>query len=147
MAADALVSVGVVLAGIRIVLTQWLWLDPVFSLGISLLIIFNTWELLRDSFNLAIDGVPIGIDEKAVRIYLAERPGVVEIHDLHIWALSTTETALTAHLIMPMGHPGDDFLACLCHDLREQFRINHPTIQIEIGDSDQICVLSPDHLI
>jgi cobalt-zinc-cadmium efflux system protein len=145
MAADALVSVGVVLAGIGIVLTQWLWLDPVFSLAISLLIILNTWHLLRDSFNLAIDAVPLGVDERAVRVYLAEQPGVAEVHDLHIWALSTTETALTAHLIMPTGHPGDIFLAQLCHDLHERFRINHPTIQIEIGDSDQICRLAPDH--
>lgn len=141
MAADALVSVGVVLAGIGILWTNWLWLDPAFSLLISALIIISTWDLLKDSFHLTIDGVPRNVDERAVRTYLSERPGVVQIHDLHIWSMSTQETALTAHLVTPTGHPGDAFLAETCHDLREHFGIQHTTLQIEVADSNQPCPL------
>ncbi|PSB03324.1 cation diffusion facilitator family transporter [Merismopedia glauca] len=141
MAADAVVSLGVVLAGIAILFTRWLWLDPAFSLIISALIIFSTWRLLKDSFHLAIDAVPSNIDERAVRTYLFERPGVIEVHDLHIWAMSTVETALTAHLVIPTGHPGDDYLAEICLDLQEHFGIQHATLQIEVGDSDSPCIL------
>jgi cobalt-zinc-cadmium efflux system protein len=141
MAADALVSVGVVLAGIGILLTNWLWLDPIISLVISGLIILSTWGLLKESFHLAMDGVPNNIDERAVRNYLCECPGVTQIHDLHIWSMSTVETALTAHLVIPSGHPGDGFLADVCQELREHFQIRHATIQIEVGDSDRACVL------
>jgi cobalt-zinc-cadmium efflux system protein len=141
MAADALVSVGVVLAGIGILATHWLWLDPFVSLVISVLIILGTLGLLKDSFHLAIDGVPSNIDERAVRNYLCECPGVTQVHDLHIWSMSTVETALTAHLVIPDGHPGDGFLADVCQELREHFQIRHATIQIEIGDSDRACAL------
>jgi cobalt-zinc-cadmium efflux system protein len=141
MAADALVSVGVVLAGIGILLTNWLWLDPIISLVISGLIILSTWGLLKESFHLAMDGVPNNIDERAVRNYLCECPGVTQVHDLHIWSMSTVETALTAHLVIPSGHPGDGFLADVCQELREHFQIRHATIQIEVGDSDRACVL------
>jgi len=147
MAADALVSVGVVLAGVMILVTHWLWLDPAFSLVINAIIIINTWQLLKESFNLAIDAVPEGINERAVRSYLAECPGVNEVHDLHIWGMSTTETALTVHLIMSAGHPGDGFLAHVCEELHDHFGIEHATIQIELGDRDQSCAFAPDHVI
>jgi cobalt-zinc-cadmium efflux system protein len=143
MAADALVSVGVVLAGIGILLTHWLWLDPAFSLIISALIIFSTWELLKDSFHLAIDGVPNNIDQLAVRTYLSELSSVTQVHDLHIWSMSTVETALTAHLVIPTGHPGDGFLAQTCGELRDRFDIQHATLQIEVGDSNHPCLLEP----
>ena len=143
MAADALVSVGVVLAGIGILLTHWLWLDPVLSILISILIVFSTWDLLKDSFHLAIDGVPNHIDERAVRTYLVECVGVSQVHDLHIWNMSTSETALTAHLVMPEGHPGDAFLSEISHELSEHFAIQHATMQIEVGDSDRPCLLEP----
>lgn len=145
MAADAVVSFGVVLAGIVILYTRWFWLDPAFSLIISALIIFNTWELLRDSFNLAIDAVPTTIDERAVRLYLSELSGVEQVHDLHIWGMSTTETALTAHLVMPNGHPGDAYLQEICRELHTHFGIEHSTIQIEIGDSQFSCKLDSKH--
>lgn len=147
MAGDALVSLGVVLAGIGILATSWLWLDPAFSLVISVVIVWNTWAVLRDSFNLAIDAVPTAIDERAVRLYLTELPSVAQIHDLHIWAMSTTENALTVHLIMPDGHPGDRFLQQICHDLHDRFDINHATLQIELGDTNSPCQLEPDHCV
>jgi len=140
MAADALVSLGVVLAGIAIIFTKWFWLDPVFSLVISALIIFSTWELLKDSFNLAIDGVPNSIDERAVRTYLSELDGVTGVHDLHIWNMSTVETALTAHLVMPAGN-SDEFLAQISRELHQHFGIDHCTLQIETGDRNHPCVL------
>ncbi len=143
MAADAMVSLGVVLAGIVILFTHWLWLDPIFSLIISGLIIVSTWGLLQDSFHLAMDGVPVTIDERAVRTYLSECAGVSQVHDLHIWSLSTVDTALTAHLVMPSGHPGDEFLAKLSHELGDYFGIHHATLQIEVGDSDSPCLLTP----
>lgn len=143
MAADALVSFGVVLAGIGILTTHWTWLDPAFSLVISVLIIGGTWQLLKDSFNLAIDAVPEKIDERAVAAYLAERSGVEQVHDLHIWGMSTTETALTVHLVMPDGHPGDAFLVQVCESLQTNFGIAHATIQIEMGYSSCACTLNP----
>ncbi len=141
MAADALVSVGVVFAGIGILATKWLWLDPAISLAISCLIIFGTWGLLKDSFHLAIDGVPSHIDERSVRNYLCECPGVTQVHDLHIWSMSTVETALTAHLVIPSGHPDDGFLADVRQELLEHFQIRHATIQIEVGDADRACAV------
>ncbi len=143
MASDAIVSLGVLLAGIAILITGWLWFDPVVSLIIVAVIVFGTWELLRDSINLALDAVPQNIEPLAVRTYLAELPGVAQIHDLHIWAMSTTETALTAHLVMPAGYPGDAFLARICQALHDQFGIEHTTIQVETGDPNYPCVLAP----
>jgi cobalt-zinc-cadmium efflux system protein len=145
MAADAGVSAGVVLAGVAIVLTGWQWVDPAVSLIIVAVVVVSTWQLLRDSVHLALDAVPAGIEPLAVRTFLLERPGVTQVHDLHIWAMSTTETALTVHLVMPAGHPGDDFLHHLSHELHEHFGVEHSTIQIEIGDFQCACTLTPNH--
>jgi cobalt-zinc-cadmium efflux system protein len=139
MAADALVSAGVVLAGIAIVTTGWLWFDPVVSLIIVAVIAIGTWNLLRDAVNLALDAVPEGIDPQAVRTYLSELHGVVGVHDLHIWAMSTTETALTAHLVMLTGNPGDAFLARISIELHDNFGIEHSTIQVEMGHFLRAC--------
>lgn len=147
LAADALVSLGVVLAGVAIALTGWVWVDPVVSLIVTAVIVMGTWRLFRDSFNLMLDAVPENVDPVVVRNYLAERLGVNEVHDLHIWAMSTTETALTAHLVMLEGYPGDGFLAKLCQDLRENFGIAHATVQIETGDPQHPCLLAPDHVL
>lgn len=145
MVGDALVSLGVVLAGIGILLTDWQWLDPAFSLIISAVIVFNTWEVLTEAFNLSIDAVPQGIEQQAVRAYLTERPGVAQVHDLHIWGMSTTETALTAHLVMPEGYPGDEFLFQVRQDLQGHFGIHHTTLQIEVTEFGCTCPLDkPD---
>jgi cobalt-zinc-cadmium efflux system protein len=146
MAADALVSLGVVVAGLVILLTGWLWLDPVVSLVINAVIVFGTWSLLRDSIAMSLNAVPPGIDVAAVSAFLAGRPGVQAIHDLHIWGMSTTETALTAHLVMPGGHPGDAFLMELCETLRVRHRIGHATFQVET-DPESRCALAPAHVI
>lgn len=130
MAADALVSAGVVLAGLAIMWTGQLWIDPVTSLVIVAVIAWGTWGLARDSIKMSLNAVPDGIDEQAVRTHLATRPGVVSVHDLHIWPMSTTETALTAHLVIPGGHPGDAFLEQLAHGLEHEFGIAHITVQI-----------------
>lgn len=134
MAADAAVSAGVVLAGLAIALTGWAWIDPVTSLVIVAVIAVGTWGLARDSLKLGLQAVPAGIDPTRVNAALAALPGVARVHDLHIWPMSTTETALTAHLIMPGGHPGDGFLAGLAHDLEHDFGIGHTTIQVETDD-------------
>lgn len=147
LAADAAVSLGVVLAGVAIVVTGWQWLDPAVSLGVTAVIVVGTWQLFRESFNLVLDAVPEGIEPLAVRTYLAERPGVAHVHDLHIWAMSTTEVALTVHLVTPDEHPGDAFLAQVCQELHEHFGIEHTTIQIELGDSDSICALASENVV
>lgn len=147
MAADAVVSLGVVLAGIAILTTGWLWFDPAISLIIVAVIIFGTWQLLQDSVNLALDGVPPGIELVAVRTYLEQREGVSEVHDLHIWAMSTTETALTVHLVMPAGCPNDGFLTQVCTELHNLFNIDHATIQVETGDRNYPCSLAPHHRV
>ncbi|MBV8884024.1 MAG: cation transporter [Chroococcidiopsidaceae cyanobacterium CP_BM_RX_35] len=147
MAADAMVSLGVVLAGIVILVTHWLWVDPVVSLILVIVVVVGTWQLLRDSVNLALDAVPEGIEPRAVQTYLTERPGVSQVHDLHIWAMSTTETALTVHLVIPEGYPGDAFLSQVCKELHDHFGIEHSTIQVETGDSEHPCALEPDHVI
>lgn len=147
MLADAVVSLAVVAAGGAILLTGWLWLDPAASLGVALVIIFGSWALLRDAVNLALHGVPPGIDSAAVRKHLGAHRGVVAVHDLHIWPMSTTETALTCHLVMPDGHPGDEMLAELAHELQERFAIDHATIQVETGDPAHPCKLVPDHVV
>jgi cobalt-zinc-cadmium efflux system protein len=147
MAADALISLGVVLAGIAILTTGWLWFDPVISLVIVAVVVVGTWHLLQGALNLALDAVPAHIQPQAVRLLLAKLPGVAQVHDLHIWAMSTTEVALTAHLVMPEGHPGDRFLSATSHQLQETFGIHHTTLQIELGDGHQPCHLASDHQV
>jgi cobalt-zinc-cadmium efflux system protein len=147
MAADALVTAGVVVAGIAIALTGLLWLDPVVSLVVSAVIVYGTWDLVRQALSLALDAVPQSVDAGAVRAHLLALPGVIAIHDLHIWGMSTTETALTCHLVMPQGHPGDAALSHIAHDLEHRFRINHTTLQIELGDSAEACALTPEHVV
>jgi len=147
MAADAGVSAGVALAGAGMLLTGWLWLDPAVSLVIVATIFVGTWGLLRDSVKLALHAAPESVDPGEVRGYLCALKGVAEVHDLHIWGMSTTETALTAHLVMPAGHPGDDFIAHVVHDIEHRFRIGHVTLQIEMGTSASPCALAPDHVV
>ena len=136
MAADALVSLGVVIAGLAILTTGQIWIDPVTSLVIVAVIAWGTWGLARDSIKLGLHAVPDGIDEAAVRTHLSSLEGVAEVHDLHIWPMSTTETALTAHLVIPAGHPGDQFLASLSRELTERFGIGHSTVQIEANSAE-----------
>jgi len=147
MLADALVTAGVVVAGVAIALTGLAWLDPAVSLIVSAVIVYGTWDLIRHAIGLALDAVPEGVDALAVRAHLAALPGVREVHDLHIWGMSTTETALTCHLVMPGGHPGDAALALLAHELDERFGIHHATIQIELADSGEVCALTPEHMV
>ena len=131
--ADAAVSLGVVVAGLAMKFTGWLWLDPVVSIVIGIVITIGTWGLLRESLALAMDSVPEHIDPAKVAAFLRAIPGVTAIHDLHIWAMSTTETALTVHLIMPGDRPSDTQLRHICDELREHHRIGHSTIQVEQG--------------
>jgi len=133
MAADALVSLGVVIAGFAILMTGALWIDPAVSLVIVAVIAWGTWGLLKDSVEMSLLAVPKGVSESGVRGYLAGLDGVTEIHDLHIWPMSTTETALTAHLVMPGGHPGDAFLREVAEELEHHHRIGHTTLQIEMS--------------
>jgi len=147
MVADAAVSLGVVIAGAAILATGWQWLDPVVSLAIVAAILFGTWGLLRDSLALSMQAVPVGVEPAVVRAHLAGLPGVAELHDLHIWAMSTTENALTVHLVMPGGHPGDAFLNEICRTLAARFGIHHATVQIEVGDTTEHCELAPEHRV
>jgi cobalt-zinc-cadmium efflux system protein len=144
MAGDALVSVGVVVAGAAVLLTGALWIDPVTSLAIVVVIGWSSWGLLKDSVKMGLLAVPDRIDEGAVRGYLAALPGVTAVHDLHIWPMSTTETALTAHLVMPDGHPGDAVLHDIAHDLDHRFHIGHSTVQVETGQAHD-CHLAKAH--
>lgn len=122
-------------------------LDPAVSMVIAVVIVIGTWRLFRDSLQLALHAVPAGINPANVRQHLEALPGVREIHDLHIWAMSTTETALTAHLVMPAGHPGDDFLASAGSDIQSRFNITHPTLQIETATDANLCRLAPDDVV
>ena len=131
MAADALVSLGVVIAGLAILWTGERWIDPAVSIAIVLVIAWGTWGLLKDSVAMSLLAVPKTVSESEVRAYLSGLRGVEAVHDLHIWPMSTTETALTAHLVMPEGHPGDTFLREVAEELEHHHRIGHTTIQIE----------------
>jgi cobalt-zinc-cadmium efflux system protein len=148
MASDALVSVGVVIAGFMIQQTQWVWIDPTISIVIALIITLGTWGLLKESVNMALDAVPRGIHLPQVRDYFTGLPGVQEVHDLHVWAMSTTETALTVHLVVPKDLQTDGLLAKISKDLKENFKIDHPTIQIEAGEVASFeCALKPDEVV
>jgi len=146
MAGDALTSAGVVVAGLAILATGWNWLDPLVSLILSAIVVYGTWGLLRDSLMMSLAAVPSGIDPAAVRRFLEALPGVGHIHDLHIWPMSTTEVALTCHLFVPGGHPGDAFLVGVSEALRERFGIGHATMQVET-DAATICALEPENRV
>ena len=147
MAADTLVTAAVVAVGIAIRLTGWFWLDPAVSLFVSAVIVLGTWGLVKSAIGLALNAVPEGVDAAAVRAHLLTAPGVIGLHDLHIWGMSTTETALTCHLVMPGGHPGDAMLNGIAQQLHYRFGIHHATIQIELADTDETCVLTPEHVV
>ena len=146
MASDALVSAGVVAAGLVILLTGWLWLDPLVSLAINAVIVWGTWGLLRDSVGMSLAAVPVEIDPAEVRRFIETRDGVASLHDLHVWPMSTTEIALTCHLVMPAGHPGDAFIHELCEELAGRFKIRHTTVQIEV-EPDLACALASDDVV
>lgn len=147
MLADALVSVGVVLGGVGMLWTGWLWLDPALSLLIGVVIFAGTWGLLKASLHLSLHAVPEGISSSDVMDYLQGLTQVQAVHDLHIWGMSTTEVALTVHLVMPQGHPGDAFLNQLAEKLQQRFGIGHATFQVELGDEGVACRLAPDDVV
>ena len=145
MAADAGVSLGVVIAAVLIMWTGWLWLDPAISIVIAIVIFWSCWGLTRDALNLALHAVPERVDPDAVEAYLRGLPGVAGVHDLHIWAMSTTETALTAHLVRPGTVSNDSLLHDAAHELQHRFGIQHTTLQIESGENE--CRLAPAHVV
>ena len=145
MVTDAAVSAGVVIGGLVILLTGWTVIDPILSLLIAVGIFASTWELLKDSVSHALHGVPEEVDPAAVRQHLLAQPGVTSVHDLHIWPLSTSEIALTAHLVMPGGSPGDAAIFALQNELHHLFEIGHATLQVETGP--ETCPLAPDHVV
>lgn len=136
MAADAVVSAGVVVAGLLIWATGRAWIDPLVSLAVVAIIFLQTWGLLKETVEMSLAAVPRGIDPDQVAMALRTLPGVARVHDLHIWAMSTTEPVLTAHLVTPGGHPGDGFLLAAQAMLRERFGIGHATLQVEVGDAE-----------
>lgn len=144
--ADAAVSAGVVLAGLAIHFTAWNWIDPVTSLVITLMIALGSWSMLKESVQMGLLAVPASVNEEKLRAFLLARPGIAALHDLHVWPISTTDTAMTAHIIMPGGHPGDAFLHGLAHDLEHDFGIGHATIQVET-DSGHGCALHSDEVV
>ncbi|MCC2956864.1 cation diffusion facilitator family transporter [Massilia sp. IC2-477] len=145
MAADAALSLGVVISGLVIMGTGWTWIDPAVSLAIVVVIVLGTWSLLRESVQMSMAAVPHSVDAGAVRNYLCSQPGVKEVHDLHIWAMSTTENALTAHVVMPGGYPGDRVLDEMVAKLRSDFGIHHCTLQVEEGTTHHDCALEGHH--
>lgn len=147
MAGDALVAAGVVAAGAVIALTGWRWLDPAASLVVAAVIVAGTWSLLRESLDLALDAVPAGVDPAAVRAYLSGLPGVEDVHDLHIWPMSTTGTALTAHLVRPGAGLDDALLHEVSHDLAARFHIGHATLQFEEGGAAHACHLADESVV
>ncbi len=147
MLADAGVTVGVIAAALVIAATGWNRLDPIVSLAIVVVILIGTWGLLRDALNMSLDAVPPAIDHEAVAGYLAGLPGVCEVHDLHIWAMSTTETALTVHLVRPDMPVDDALLEEARHELEHRFGIGHATFQVEAGTGGGACPQAPAHVV
>jgi cobalt-zinc-cadmium efflux system protein len=147
MVADAVVSLGVVLSGLAVLATGWLWIDPAMSIVVALVIVVGTWSLLKESVSLSLDAVPANIDRAAIETYLAGLPGVSEVHDLHIWPMGTTEVALTAHLVRPGATLDDQLLAQACRDLAARFGIHHATLQVEAGDPAHPCTLAPSEVV
>lgn len=145
MAADAAISGGVVVSTLVIVATGWTWVDPLTGLLVSIVIAWSALGLLKSAVHLSLDGVPWSVDRTAIEEWLMTRPGLSAVHDLHIWAMSTTSTALTVHLVMPGGHPGDGYLDTITRELERDFGIGHATFQIELGDGDA-CRLEPDDI-
>ena len=146
MAADAGVSAGVVLSALLVMATGWLWVDPLAGLAVSGIIAWSAFGLLKSALHLSLDGVPRNIERVAVQAWLATLPGVTAVHDLHVWAMSTTSTALTVHLVMPGGCPGDPFLDSVSGELEQCFGIAHATLQIERGDGEA-CRFAPDSVV
>ncbi|MHB8528686.1 MAG: cation diffusion facilitator family transporter [Caulobacteraceae bacterium] len=147
MAADALVALGVAIAGALILVTGARWLDPAASLIVCAVIVIATWSLMREALDLALHAVPAGVDQDAVRDYLAGLPGVSEVHDLHIWGMSTTETALTVHLVRPGAALDDALIQAACAELRARFSIHHATFQVEAGGGAQPCDLAAEGVV
>ncbi|MDD4973794.1 MAG: cation diffusion facilitator family transporter [Bacteriovorax sp.] len=147
MAADALISAGVVLSGVIISYTSWNWVDPLVSIVISFIIIYGTWDLLKNSMRLSMDAVPLDIDPLAVKKYLESIDDVVEVHDLHIWAMGSTETALSAHLTVKKHSLENTQLAKISTDLQNKFKIHHPTIQVEFYEENFHCHLKPEDVL
>ncbi|BAN23843.1 cation diffusion facilitator family transporter [Caballeronia insecticola] len=142
MAADAAISAAVAVSGLVIMFTGWSWLDPLMSLIVVSVIVVGTWGLGRDAMRLAMAAVPPSVDMTRIETYLTQLPGVRNVHDLHVWALSTTENALTVHLVMPQGHPGDAFVQGVVTTLRSEYSMHHATVQVELGGACHACVLS-----
>ena len=147
MVGDAAVSLGVVLAALGILATGWFWLDPLASLGIAVVIVVGTWGVLRDAVHLAMDGVPTQVPHADVHAYLAGLPGVLEVHDLHIWGLSTTSTALTAHIVRDDATNDQALIHAAVAGVRHRFGIDHATVQVETPDLAQACHRRPDNVV
>lgn len=147
MVADAAISAGVVVGGLIIMFKGWIWMDPAISLVVSVIILIGCWDIAKEALHLSLDGVPKHIDRRNVLVYLHELPGVTGVHDLHIWAMSTTEVALTVHLMRP-GMPTDDkFLHEVASHLQERYHIGHVTIQVEAGNTKEPCKLAPHDVV
>jgi len=142
LASDAVLSLGVAIAGVIMLFTSWWWVDPVVSIALALVILGATWSLLKSSLHLAVQGVPEHVDMLAVRAYLASVPGVIEVHDLHVWSMSTTDVALTAHLVMPIDACTPNLLGEIAKRLHDEFAIEHSTIQVCPPEAPE-CVLAP----
>jgi len=141
MAGDAGISAAVAISGLVILYTGASWIDPVMSIVVVAVIVAGTWGLGRDAMRLAMAAVPPGVDKPRIEKYLADLPGVTDVHDLHVWALSTTENAMTAHIVMPAGHPGDVFVDAIVGTLRRDYAMHHATLQVEMGTTEHHCAL------